>query len=181
MRPIARVALVGPESVGKTALAQWLAADFRTSWVPEYARLYYDKKGVRYAIDDVLPIVRGQLALDAEQEGKAVRVLFSDTDLLTTCLWSDLLYGDCPKEARLAAEAQRWDATLLLNPDVPWVDDPQRVLREPWKREAFFEELRNRLEAARRPYALICGEWGEREGAARAAVRRMCSLLRDKA
>ena len=33
-----RIAIIGPESTGKSTLAQDLASHFNTTWVPEYSR-----------------------------------------------------------------------------------------------------------------------------------------------
>ena len=33
-----KVGIIGPESTGKTALAKRLAEEYKTLWVPEYAR-----------------------------------------------------------------------------------------------------------------------------------------------
>ena len=41
---ILRVVLYGPESTGKTTLAQALANHFQTEWVREFARDYLQKK-----------------------------------------------------------------------------------------------------------------------------------------
>ena len=42
-----RIVLYGPESTGKTSLAQGLAAHFKTQWVPEFARVYLQEKWER--------------------------------------------------------------------------------------------------------------------------------------
>ena len=39
-----RVVLFGPESTGKTVLAEQLAAHFNTVWTPEFSRLYAEAK-----------------------------------------------------------------------------------------------------------------------------------------
>ena len=40
-----RICVFGPESVGKTTLAQKLARHLGTVWVPEYARTYLEQRG----------------------------------------------------------------------------------------------------------------------------------------
>ena len=39
-----KIVLFGPESSGKTTLATQLAAHYKTTWVPEFARDYLQKK-----------------------------------------------------------------------------------------------------------------------------------------
>ena len=42
-----RVVLFGPESTGKTTLSTALAKYYKTAFVPEYAREYLQKSGIR--------------------------------------------------------------------------------------------------------------------------------------
>ncbi len=142
-----RVALVGPESTGKTTLAERLADRFQTAWVPEYARSYLDWRNARRPVqgicrpEDIPFIARGQLASEEALARQCNRLLFCDTDLSTTALWSRHFFGRCPDPvARLAAE-QRYDLTLLCQTDVPWVADPQR--NQPHQREEFLEMFRD--------------------------------------
>lgn len=60
-----KIVIYGAESTGKTTLCQALAAHYRTVWVPEYARAYlqkkYDNSGEICAIEDLIPIAKGQI------------------------------------------------------------------------------------------------------------------------
>ena len=47
VKDLYRIVLYGPESTGKTSLAQGLAAHFKTQWVPEFARTYLQEKWER--------------------------------------------------------------------------------------------------------------------------------------
>ncbi|NJL72726.1 MAG: ATP-binding protein [Candidatus Competibacteraceae bacterium] len=64
-----------------------------------------------------------------------IRVIFSDTDALTTCIWSEWLYKEVPEELLALAQRQKHDLYLLLDVDVPWIEDPQRYYPE--ERETF--------------------------------------------
>jgi len=168
--PLVRVAVVGPESSGKSTLSADLAARFGTLFVPEASRLYYDAKGVVYEIGDILPIARAQKASEEEAAPSARGLLFLDTDLLTITVWSHVLYGDCPKEAESLAAGQRVDLTLLLRPDLPWTFDPQRCHPDLAQREDFFERLRSGLLGLGRRFAIVSGEGPARLAAASTAV-----------
>jgi len=37
---IIKIAIVGPESTGKSTMSKWLADYYKTIWVPEFAREY---------------------------------------------------------------------------------------------------------------------------------------------
>ncbi len=168
--PLVRVAIVGPESSGKSTLAAALAERYGTRFVPEASRAYYDVKGVVYEIADILPIARAQKAAEDEAARSARGLLFLDTDLLTITVWSHVLYGDCPAEAEELAEAQRLDLALLLSPDLPWTFDPQRCHPEPAQRENFFDRLQSGLTRLGRRFTVVAGQGPERLSSAVAAV-----------
>lgn len=168
--PLVRVAIVGPESSGKSTLSAGLAARFGTCFVPEASRAYYDAKGVVYEIGDILPIARAQKAAEEEAARSARGLLFLDTDLLTITVWSHVLYGGCPKEAETLAAAQHVDLTLLLCSDLPWSFDPQRCHPELAQREDFFDRLRAGLLRLGRRFTLVSGAGPSRLAAAESAV-----------
>ncbi len=173
--PLLRVAVVGPESSGKTTLSASLAVHFETVFVPEASRAYYDAKGVDYEIADILPIARAQKASEEALAPTARGLLVLDTDLLTITIWSHVLYGGCPPEAEAMAAAQRVDLTVLLKPDLPWTYDPQRCHPELSQREDFFARLRDGLTRLGRRFNEVGGDGPERFAAARAAVDALLS------
>lgn len=168
-----RVCIVGPESTGKSTLAQDLARHFNTLHAWEYARSLLDPQGGQCFSKDIPLIVRGQVATEDALAMQANRVLFCDTDVLTTTIWSDVLFGDTPQWIRDLAEQRRYDLYLLLDVDVPWVDDNQRFLGKPQERRAFFERCKSALDSRGRSYRIIRGNWNERFQTAVEAVRQL--------
>lgn len=157
---VKRVCLFGPESTGKSTMARDLAGRFDTLYVAEFARGLLDpRQGVCHASDIPL-IARGQAAAEDALARRANKILFCDTDLLLTTIWSDVLFGDCPAWIRAAAQQRQYDLYLLLDVDVPWVDDQQRCL--PHARGEFFGRCRQVLESYRRPFVVVRGDWTER-------------------
>jgi NadR type nicotinamide-nucleotide adenylyltransferase len=165
---VKRVVLFGPESTGKTTLARELARHYDTQWVSEYARGYLDHKGARFEADDFPLFVRGQHAAEDALARQANRVLFCDTDGLTTVIFHRLFYGSAPEQLVAAADARRYDLYLVLDVDVPWVADPQRD--GPGDREALRDLYLGELAARGRPHVLLRGSWPDRFQAACAAV-----------
>ncbi len=163
-----RVCVFGPESTGKSTLCQNLAQVFNTVWVPEYARTYLEAHGRDPVFEDMWKIGRGQLASEAALAGEAERVLICDTDLLTTTLWSDILFGRVDPELSAAALTQNYDLTLLCDVDVPWVPDAVRYFPE--ERRAFFERCEVLLRQAGRRYLPIRGDWATRTATAQNAI-----------
>jgi HTH-type transcriptional regulator, transcriptional repressor of NAD biosynthesis genes len=171
---VRRVCLFGPESTGKSTLARDLAAEFKTVYVSEFARGLLDLKSGRCDLEDIPLIARGQAAAEDAMARHANRVLFCDTDLLLTTVWSEVLFGSCPDWIRAAAAARTYDLYLLLDVDVPWCDDSQRFL--PHQRQAFFSRCRSVLERHCRPYLIVQGTWPQRIAQARNAVEELLQL-----
>ncbi len=59
-----RIAIIGPESTGKTRLAQKLSVHYKTKMVEEYARMYFDGREYRYDADVLVEIAKGQLKIE---------------------------------------------------------------------------------------------------------------------
>jgi len=171
MSDVARIAVYGPESTGKTRLAESLAARFGTAWVPEYSREFWDARG-SIGLEDMLPIAREQWRREDAVAAGARRPIFCDTEALTTMLWSDVLYGACPDELRREAErrCRGYALYLLLDIDVPFEPDPQRCFPDEAGRQMCMRVWRGALEARGLPFTLIRGGWAEREAQAVAAV-----------
>jgi NadR type nicotinamide-nucleotide adenylyltransferase len=157
---VKRICLFGPESTGKSTMARDLADRFETRYVAEFARGLLDPKQGVCRASDIPLIARGQAAAEDAVARKANKILFCDTDVLLTTIWSDVLFGDCPAWIRAAAQQRQYDLYLLLDVDVPWVDDQQRYL--PHARREFFDRCRQVLELHRRPFVVIRGNWTER-------------------
>lgn len=168
-----RVCIFGPESTGKSTLTRDLAQHFRTNYVWEYARPLLDLQGGVCGPDDIPRIVRGQIAAEEALAFQANRVLFCDTDVLTTVIWSDTLFGSVPEGIRELADARHYDLYLLLDVDVPWMDDAQRFFAAPEQRRAFFDHCQRELDSRGRRYVTLRGSWPERFAMACRAVEKL--------
>ena len=187
-----RIAVYGPESTGKTQLAQKLAAHFGATLVAEYAREFWDAHGV-ITLEDIPGIAREQWRREDEaaeatcnllgyklpategKAGNAAGLLICDTEALTTVLWSDLLYGTCPDDIRRGAEkrCRHYALYLLCDIDMPFAADPQRCFPDPADREKCMKVWRGALERRQLPFVDIRGNWAAREVAAIAAVKEV--------
>ncbi len=165
-----RVCLFGPESTGKSVLAERLAERYATRFVPEYARSYLDPGDGACVPADIAVIARGQQASEAAIAPTARKVLFCDTDILLTGIWSRMLFGACPGWIDEAAAALRYDLTLLCDIDVPWDDDGQRYFPDRPRRERFFQLCHDALDRLGRSYVRLSGPWDGRFETACAAV-----------
>lgn len=173
MSDVKRIAIYGPESTGKTTLAQRLAAHYGEPWVPEYVRGFWDTHGGRVTGDDLDEIARGQLHTEDEATAKARRAIFCDTDLLTNVLWDDLLFpGKIPAWLRSEAErrARNYALYLFCDTDIAFADDPQRSFPDAKGREMCRRLWRETLEQRSLPFVEIKGDWTRREALAIQAV-----------
>jgi NadR type nicotinamide-nucleotide adenylyltransferase len=168
-----KVALIGPESVGKTTLAEQLAAHFEAAWVAEYGRDYTDRFGTDLSPLDLSHIAAGQLLweqLAAEKSSSGL--LFCDTELVATQIWSEIYCeGFCPQWIYEQNHQDRYELYLLLDIDLPWTDDGTRI--HPHWRQRHFERICEELESRNLPYVLVRGQAEARLQNAIAAVKSL--------
>ncbi|MBC7997370.1 MAG: AAA family ATPase [Leptolyngbya sp.] len=168
---VRRVCVFGPESTGKSTLAKQLAERFGTVYVPEYAKTYIEANGKDIDDADMLAIARGQCALEDAVARDANRVLFCDSDLVTSIMWSGRLVGTVPDWLRSEADKRHYDLYLLTHYDVPWVDDVHRYI--PKESPAFFDRCLLELEGRQRRFKEVKGGWDVRFQLAVSAVEQM--------
>jgi NadR type nicotinamide-nucleotide adenylyltransferase len=166
-----KVCIFGPESTGKTTLTVNLAKHFQTIAVPEYARPYLEAQDNNLSQEDLPFIVRGHIASEEALAHEASKVIFSDTDIITTVIWSNWLYGNCDPWIEKKADERQYDLYLITDVDVPWVEDPLRYLPE--DRQNFLDYCIKELEKRDRPYVRISGSWKQRLDTAIKAVENL--------
>ncbi|MCR6654243.1 MAG: ATP-binding protein [Opitutus sp.] len=168
-----RIAVFGPESTGKTTLAQTLAAHFGEPWSQEFVRAYWDSHDGKVGPADLDAIARGQIANEEAAAQAARRVMFCDTELLTCVLYDDLLFpGACPEWVRAEADkrARGFALYLLCGTDLPFEPDPQRCFATPEEREMCRQLWRDTLVKRGLPFVEINGTGEERAAKAITAV-----------
>ena len=170
---IIKIAVVGPESTGKSTMSAFLAEHYHTVWVPEYAREYCEKLTEPPSWQDEINMFYGQLALEQEYLPKANKILICDTTFITVKIWSDQIFGQSPQQVLDALPDYHYDLYLLLDIDLPWQDDPLRDF--PTMREHFMQVWHNELKALSANYTVISGTGQDRYDSAVAAVDTLLS------
>ncbi|MGE4612087.1 MAG: AAA family ATPase [Paracoccaceae bacterium] len=167
-----RLTLVGPESTGKSYMADFLAKKFGGPYVPEYGRPYekYRSSG-DYRAEELHFIVDGHVAHRKTLSLKAGPILFEDTDPLLTAVWAEMLLGHSLPD--LEARIDLPDHYILLDANVPWEEDPLRYYSKQELRQEFFTKIKSKLEAYGASYTLVSGSWSEREAQSVAVVKEM--------
>lgn len=158
---VARVAVLGAESSGKSTLCEALACHYGTVWVPEYLREFVDTRGRVPFESDQYPIASTQRVRENEAAARAQRFLFCDTTPLMTALYSRQYWNRVdPQLARLDSRHDyAW--TLVTAPDSPW--EPDGLQRESEEvRQKVHRMLVETLEARAIPYVLLEGSLAQR-------------------
>lgn len=157
--PARRLCLLGGESAGKTTLAQALAAELGSVWVPEYGRERWLDIGGTFSLDELLHVGREQAAREDAALPQARAWLVCDTSPLTTLVYALLDHGSAPEELHALAR-RHYDLRLLCAPDFDFVQDGAR--RDDGFRS---EQHRLTLELLARyelPYRLVHGHLAQR-------------------
>ncbi|PLW75028.1 AAA family ATPase [Cohaesibacter celericrescens] len=171
-----RLVLTGPESTGKSALANALVEHMDGILAPEYLRDYFALHG-SLSLEDAIPIAQGQWAQEeraAALAAKENKQLVCDTDLISSLVYSAHYYANAintPLWAHWERWSERHKKNLLKRPhaprlyilcgvDWPWVDDGQRDA--PDLREMFHAQFEAELKALTCDYICVSGPLGER-------------------
>ena len=161
------ICLHGVESVGKSMLAERLAAHYGTLLVPEYGRAHCELYGTDCREKDLLLIGAAQQAMIDAARPWCDRRLIVDTDSLMTAAWSEMMIHVMPA---VLLEQSKADLYLMLATDAPFIDDGTRVFGEPAVRERFDGIARRVLADAEVTSVEIRGSWDERFEAACTAI-----------
>lgn len=156
--------LTGPESCGKSTLAQKLSEHFGAPLVQEASRDYLSNQP-SYQEADLLHIAKQQLEIEQAALSGAPDKLICDTDLLVIIIWSEVKYGRCDawiinafEQSQQAASTKR--QYLLCDYHVPWQPDPLR--ENPDNRDELFELYLTKLKHYDLNYTIVRGDPDER-------------------
>ena len=122
-----KIVITGPESTGKTTLAEALAQRLNAHLIPEYARSYVEKLDRPYNYSDVEMIAQHQLEEESRFSDSGVSgILLMDTWLIITKVWFEVVYGAAPGWIEKEIATDNIDLFLVCAPDIPWIADPIR-------------------------------------------------------
>ena len=152
-----KVAITGPESTGKSTLAEKLAHHYKTDFVPEYSRTYLENFEGRYTENDVVEIAKGQHNLILEEEKKSSKILIADTEIVVCKIWVEYVFKHSNKVIDEILKQQDFDLYLLCDIDLPWTYDPLRENPNIDERKELFEIYRNTLEQMKVPFEIVSG------------------------
>jgi NadR type nicotinamide-nucleotide adenylyltransferase len=155
-----KIVLTGSESSGKTELARHLAEHFQAPVSVEFVREFAAARDGKLTFEDHGPIARGQMAAEDAAMARATDLVFLDTDLISTVVYSEHYFGRSPEWIEREARARAGHLYLLLKPDIPWVADEVRDRGE--RRQEMHALFRQRLQDFGLRFVEIGGQRDER-------------------
>lgn len=150
-----RIAVLGPESSGKSVLCNELALRFNSVAVPEYARIYLNQINRPYVQSDLEIIYSEQFRIETELLASGKRFVFTDTEFIIGKVWHEHVYGTASVFMDEMIEKHPYDFYLLTADDLPWEFDPLR--ENPGKGSFFFDWYESILIEKNLPYGVVAG------------------------
>jgi HTH-type transcriptional regulator, transcriptional repressor of NAD biosynthesis genes len=156
---VKKICFYGPESTGKSTMAIKMATHYKTVYVPEAARDILQSND--FSEKEIIAIGYRQHQYIQEKLKAANKLLFCDTDTITTAIYSQHYLGSVPPVIAELEKKTAYDRYFLLDIDTPWIEDPLRDQRHRRKElmRIFEQELIYRGIA----YTVISGGYQERE------------------
>jgi len=153
-----RIVITGSECTGKTTLAHALAGTFGMPFSTEGAREYVNDVQRCLEFSDVELIAFRQIKNEDIVLAKESEIIFLDTDLFSTLIYSQLYFNQYPPWIATYCHARKGDLYLLCSTDVPWVEDElQRDHRTIHERTSAHELFVSTLTQADCTFVIIDG------------------------
>jgi len=162
---VKRIVIMGPESCGKSILTKRLSENFETNFVEEYGRTVFEENNFQLSIQDFITISKGRQNIENKMIKFSNKVLFCDTEDITTYLFSKMF---CPDEYNKVEEyfkdilekKPKYDLYILLSPDCDAVQDGTRKFLD--GRWQHYEVIKNELVSRNCNFVEIGGDWDNR-------------------
>ena len=168
---ILKIAITGPESSGKTKLAEDLSVYYDALMVPEYARTYLEENGPDYTQDQFIEMANGQYGQMEFYESLAQEIIIYDTEMLVYKIWGSEKYNEEIETVESAWDKQNIPLYLLCKPDIEWEED---ILRESKQnRDALFIRYQTELMILNRPFIIIDGQGDIRFEKAKSEIEKL--------
>jgi len=127
---IKKVVFMGAPSTGKTTILKASAAHYKTQFVLEYGREYWEKNQIDRLLspEQLLYIAQEQIRQEDAATAACNRYLFVDTNALTTWHFAQDYYNSAlPELSALADESkERFNHVFLCGDEIPYEDTWER-------------------------------------------------------
>ncbi len=167
---VKRVLFVGGESTGKSTLTANLALAYNTNYLEEVGREVCDYAGSEDLMiaDDFVEILLKHKVKEQELIKNSNRILFIDTDAITTKFYFQFLLTSESEKKKLSSladtisELNQFDLVFFLEPTVAFVQDGTRNVEIEKDRETYSNQIKNLLDNANIKYHCLSGHYLER-------------------
>lgn len=156
---VKKICFYGPESTGKSTMAMRMAELYHTEFVPEVARELVTSND--FSMDDIIRIGHAQTERVLEKAKSANKILFCDTDLITTQVYCRYYLGVVPTVLFELEKLVGYDHYFLFDIDVPWVADGLRDLGH--QRKEMFRVFEEELIQRKISFQVLRGDFEQRE------------------
>ena len=157
-----KVLIIGPESTGKTTLTKMLTEHFNGVYIQEYGREYYENQVLRtgihgfnhWTVKEFENIAEHQNNLIIEQLEKPSKILFVDTDALSTEIYSNLYIRQTSTKLQSIIKQQIFDLIIFLDSNnTLYKEDGTRILKN--ERDFVSNYIKYSLNFFKKPFVVI--------------------------
>lgn len=171
-----KICFIGPESTGKSTIANKLANEFKTVYIPEYAEAIIKNQG-KFFESNVKEVAFAQIRTEKALERMVNKFMLCDSDIITTMVWAEHLFGNFEQDLIEIAQTQKYDMTFLFYPDTSWIEDKHRKVsnfssKNEFRLQILFE-MEKKLIFYKRPYKIIKGSFEEKESLIRQYINEL--------
>lgn len=174
-----RIVIVGAESSGTTTLAKSLADYYKTIWVPEFGRTYYEGrmntiKDTPWKSEEFAFIAQKQNEMEDELAKYSNKLLIADTDSWATTMWHQRYMGSRSAQVERQIRNRHADLYIVTDVDIPFVQDGTRDGQHirTWMHNLFVSELKR----LHKPFIIVSGKPIERLKKAVEAIENISKL-----
>jgi HTH-type transcriptional repressor of NAD biosynthesis genes len=169
---LTNIVFLGAPSTGKTTMAEALSKKYNTQWMPEFGREYWEKNQInrRLNLQQLVEVAEGHLEREEEHLSIANKYLFTDTNAITTYMFSLYFHGKAEEKLiKLAQLAEkRYDLVFVCDTDIPYEDTWDRS--GDMNRKAFQTAIVQDLVVRKIRFEVLKGDLSERIGNVAAAL-----------
>ena len=171
---ITNVVFLGAPCTGKSTIAERLAQEFDTKWMPEYGREYWERHQLnrRLSPKQLVEIAKGHIERENSLLERSNRYLFTDTNAITTATFARYYHGMV--DPRLSASVDhaitRYDLVFVCDIDVPYDDTWDRSGEV--NRSVFQRQVIGDLNQHKVPFIMLRGTLEERVARVRSVLNQ---------
>ena len=167
---VKKVLIIGGESTGKSILTQNLSIIYNTNYVPEVGRYVCEYAGGQdfMIAEDLHENILRQRILIKDSLKDSNRVLFVDTDSITTLFYADILLKNkeeldvCTKLSEAVNDITEWDLVLFMEPTNEFIQDGTRNEMIEKYRNLYSETLKCFFDERNIRYYSLSGDYMKR-------------------